>query len=177
MLQLSQLANIQDDPGACRRLFLERARLEARQRYEQQFKRGWLRRLWAALTGRDYLLRRLDDLPGPTFALARRLPDVQNVPLARIVGSESRAHDFDRDFAPLHPHSRERWVSVATLWAEGRTLPPVDLVQVGEEYYVLDGHHRVSVALAFGESEIAAWVVAAPAPSAAAPCCAPALPA
>ena len=29
---------------------------------------------------------------------------------------------------------------------EGEDLPPVDLYEIGEDYFVVDGHHRVSVA-------------------------------
>jgi hypothetical protein len=42
-------------------------------------------------------------------------------------------------------------------------LPPVSLVQVGDEYFVRDGHHRISVAKAFGqetiEARVAVWEV------------------
>ena len=41
---------------------------------------------------------------------------------------------------------------------EGKSLPPVELVQVGAAYYCLDGHHRISVARAFGQPEIEAAV-------------------
>jgi hypothetical protein len=37
-------------------------------------------------------------------------------------------------------------------------MPPVDLVRVGEIYFVRDGHHRVSVARALGRSDIDAYV-------------------
>jgi hypothetical protein len=40
----------------------------------------------------------------------------------------------------------------------GEALPPVDLVKVGEIYFVRDGHHRVSVARALGLSDIDAHV-------------------
>jgi len=48
----------------------------------------------------------------------------------------------------------------------GVTLPLVDLVQVGDVYFVRDGHHRISVARAFGQESIDAqvtvWEVARP---------------
>jgi hypothetical protein len=50
-------------------------------------------------------------------------------------------------------------------------LPPVALVQVGESYYCLDGHHRISVAHAFQQQDIEAkvtvWQVEGPLPGAA----------
>ena len=37
-------------------------------------------------------------------------------------------------------------------------LPPVSLIQVGDRYFVRDGHHRISVALALGRETIEAYV-------------------
>jgi hypothetical protein len=38
-------------------------------------------------------------------------------------------------------------------------MPPISLFQIGEVYFVRDGHHRVSVARALGRTEIDAYVV------------------
>jgi hypothetical protein len=47
-------------------------------------------------------------------------------------------------------------------------LPPVRLIQVGDVYFVRDGHHRISVAKALGQTEIDAvvsvWHAAGPLP-------------
>jgi hypothetical protein len=40
----------------------------------------------------------------------------------------------------------------------GESMPPVDLLQVGEIYFVRDGHHRVSVSRALGREDIDAYV-------------------
>jgi hypothetical protein len=40
----------------------------------------------------------------------------------------------------------------------GESMPPVDLVRVGEIYFVRDGHHRVSVSRALGRTDIDAHV-------------------
>ncbi len=37
-------------------------------------------------------------------------------------------------------------------------LPPVDLIQLGDTYFVRDGHHRISVARALGYAYIDANV-------------------
>jgi hypothetical protein len=42
------------------------------------------------------------------------------------------------------------------------SLPPVSVFRIGEEHYVRDGHHRVSVARALGETSIDAEVVELP---------------
>jgi uncharacterized ParB-like nuclease family protein len=80
------------------------------------------------------------------------------IPLSQIVGSEGRCGDFDRGFRPLKTHTRQRWFSIARAHLAEVALPPVDLIRVGDEYYVRDGNHRVSVARAFGLKAIEAMV-------------------
>ena len=86
---------------------------------------------------------------------------MRSVPIDRIRGSEGRSQDFDSDFYPLTSQTDERWISVAAAAQAGVSLPPVDLIQVGDIYYVRDGHHRVSVARALGqeaiEAEVTVW--------------------
>ena len=38
------------------------------------------------------------------------------------------------------------------------TLPPVDLIKIGDDYFVRDGNHRVSVARVRGQEYIDAFV-------------------
>jgi hypothetical protein len=38
-------------------------------------------------------------------------------------------------------------------------MPPIDVYRVGDLHFVQDGHHRVSVARAFGDTEIEAHVI------------------
>jgi hypothetical protein len=82
----------------------------------------------------------------------------RSVPIRQIRGSENRPGDFDRDFNPLHDVNRARWLSVARARLRGRALPPVALVQVGDVYFVRDGHHRISVARALGQTVVEATV-------------------
>ena len=73
---------------------------------------------------------------------------LQLVPLDKIVGSTGRSHDFDRAFFPRSPHLRERWLNIGKAYHENLSLPPVELLKLGELYFVSDGNHRVSVARA-----------------------------
>jgi hypothetical protein len=84
---------------------------------------------------------------------------VRTVPLNRIKGSEGRSSDFDCDFNPLHARTRNRWMSIAIARSQGDTLPLLELLQLGEDYFVRDGHHRISVAHAFSEGYIDAVVI------------------
>jgi hypothetical protein len=80
------------------------------------------------------------------------------IEIERILGTESRADGFDARFNPVSDRMRERWVSIAALCLNDIGLPAVELIQVGQDYYVRDGHHRVSVALALGWAFIDACV-------------------
>ena len=130
--------------------------------------RGWRNQLWSALTGRSHSLLSLAEVDAACTVDSRRHTGLQTVPISRIQGSEGRCNDFDSDFNPLQGHTRGRWRSVARARREGKPLPPVELVQVGDVYFVRDGHHRISVALASGqqdiEAEVMAWRVTGPLP-------------
>lgn len=118
---------------------------------------GLLRRWWGSLTGRSTALRVLAHLP-----VERQAPHhnhVVFVSLSRIVGSESRSEDFDNRFNPLNPHNMERWLGIAAARRSGVALPPVELVRDGGEFYVRDGHHRISVAKALGQLDIEAVIM------------------
>jgi len=84
---------------------------------------------------------------------------LQIVPLNNIVGSEGRAHDFDRAFFPRQTHTQERWLSVARAFYANVPLPPVELIKLGDLYFVMDGHHRISVARTHGQKFIDAHVI------------------
>jgi hypothetical protein len=106
----------------------------------------------------------LTEVEATSTVHARRYAGVRDVPIAQIRGSEGRCSDFDRSFRPLQDHSQARWLRVAAARHRGKTLPPVELIQVGEVYFVRDGHHRISVARAVGqmdiEAEVTVWDVA-----------------
>jgi hypothetical protein len=91
------------------------------------------------------------------FVSERRL-GLQVVPIAAIVGTVDRERDFDRHFRPTSARVRGRWEEIAAAMRRGDALPPVDLIKIGEIYFVRDGHHRVSVACALGHTDIDAYV-------------------
>ncbi len=80
------------------------------------------------------------------------------VALDAIVGTVDRGRDFDRSFRPTSASVRSRWEQIAAAMRRGEALPPVDLVRIGEIYFVRDGHHRVSVARALGRTDIDAYI-------------------
>jgi hypothetical protein len=90
--------------------------------------------------------------------VSERSAGLKVVPLDQIVGSVDRGRDFDRRFRPTSGRSRSRWEHIAAAARRGEAFPPVDLVKVGQLYFVRDGHHRVSVARALGRTDIDAYV-------------------
>ncbi len=115
-------------------------------------------RLLGHLTGHPRALPSLTQALDGFCICGQRQEGLKTVPLSHIVGSEGRCGDFDRQFRPLKTHTHERWYRVARAHLTGIPLPPVDLIRVGDEYYVRDGNHRVSVARAFGQAAIEALV-------------------
>ncbi|MEZ4519946.1 MAG: universal stress protein, partial [Chloroflexota bacterium] len=71
---------------------------------------------------------------------------MKQVPVSAIVGSVGRYNDFSRTFLPLQDSDEDRWVSVRMAASHVGDLPPVELYQIGEFYFVMDGNHRVSIA-------------------------------
>jgi hypothetical protein len=84
---------------------------------------------------------------------------IRTVPVAQIGGSVGRCSDFDRGFMPARENVKERWKRMDRAFHWGEGLPPVSLYEVGGFYFVLDGHHRVSVASYHGVEWIDAEVI------------------
>jgi len=90
---------------------------------------------------------------------SERYGGVRAIPLAQIVGSVDRYRDFDHYFLPRLDHNLDRWANVRRAGLEGVELPPIQVYQVGEVYFVKDGHHRVSVARRAGQQFIDAEII------------------
>lgn len=85
---------------------------------------------------------------------------VRPIPVASILGSSThRYHDFDQAFLPIQRRTKSRWKRVDEAHYENVELPPVQVYQIGEVYFVRDGHHRVSVARERGAEFIDAEVI------------------
>ena len=99
-----------------------------------------------------------DDLGKIPGAVGRIYRGMRTVPVARIGGSVGRCTEFDRDFMPARASVGERWKRIDRAYHRGEELPPVSLYKAGDFYFVLDGHHRVSVAHYHGVEWIDAYV-------------------
>jgi hypothetical protein len=83
---------------------------------------------------------------------------LQTIRLDAVVGTVDSRRDFDRKFRPTSSRVRPRWENLALAQRRGESIPPIDVYQVGDMYFVKDGHHRVSIALATGQKVIEAYV-------------------
>src|ERR1700722_18288793 len=104
------------------------------------------------------LILPFDDVVAALGRVGEQRLGLRSIPLARIVGSVDSMRDFDRQFRPTSSRVRERWERLALAQRRGESIPPIDVYQVGDLYFVADGHHRVSIALATGEKTIEAYV-------------------
>jgi hypothetical protein len=75
----------------------------------------------------------------------RRYLGVRAIDVRKVVGTDSRGNDFDRDFRALRGDVRERRRRVAHAFPNG-DFPPIVVEKVGDAYFVIDGHHRVALA-------------------------------
>lgn len=82
---------------------------------------------------------------------------IQPIPVKRIVGTVERDRDFDRDFLPRRPELETRWKRLEQLFPGG-DFPPIVVYEVGDAYFVVDGHHRVAIARQRGMETIDAEV-------------------
>ena len=130
---------------------------------ERAFKRAARARRRAALIGRVKLRGRrlcglaVYDETRRSASGARR--GLHEIPVDAIRGTTepNRAAEFDDEFRPS-ALSRGRWQSIWLAFHRGATLPPISVIQVGDDYAIRDGHHRVSVAKALGAPTIRALV-------------------
>jgi hypothetical protein len=128
-------------------------RLYGRARWTHQRKQ-----LRARLTGQNRRLFALDEVEARATIGQRYATGTHTVALDQIRGSVDKADAFDIDFYPAQERTETRWIQVATAFLRGVSLPPVELIQVGDTYFVVDGHHRISVARTLKHTHIDAVV-------------------
>jgi hypothetical protein len=107
-------------------------------------RRALLRRVLAHLRGKPASNRLLsfDDVRGAFRANNSTYLGTRVVEVEKIVGGVG-----------------ERWKRIDRAFHRGEDLPPIELYRIGEAYFVVDGHHRVSVARYHGAKWIDARVI------------------
>ncbi|MHB0877169.1 MAG: DUF4032 domain-containing protein [Anaerolineae bacterium] len=137
-------------------------RMAAKQNFRDARRQAFVNEIIAALSGKPRELLSFQEVQDRLGVKSCGLGRLEAVPLDKIVGSEGRYHDFDREFLPLHTGTEERWERLDVAYQRMDNVPPVDLYKVGDVYFVRDGNHRVSVARQHGVSFIDAYVTDCP---------------
>ena len=120
--------------------------------------KAFMNRVWGALSGRPATLLSYDEIKEKLHVGGPIYRGVRTVRVDQIAGSLNRYHEFDRVFLPMSDQLAARWTSVNRAFYQEISLPPVVLYKVGQVYFVVDGHHRVSVAREQGQIYIEAEV-------------------
>ena len=115
-----------------------------------------MERIVARLTGRSADLLSYDEVRQRLGARVAGPRELREIPLDAIVGSVSRPDDFTRKFFPKDAVDQARWQRVKH--GMGQAIRPIDVYQIDQAYFVLDGNHRVSVARQRGMTRILAYV-------------------
>src|SRR5690349_15952436 len=131
---------------------------QARSDFQRARFKAFMNRAWATLSGQPTTLLSYDEIKEKLHIGGPIYRGVQTVRVEQIVGSLNRYHEFDRVFQPASDKLAARWQSVNRAFYQEISLPPVVLYKVGEVYFVVDGHHRVSVAREQGQIYIEAEV-------------------
>jgi hypothetical protein len=100
----------------------------------------------------------LDDVLHALGRRGERYLGLQTIWLDTIVGTVDSRRDFDRRFRPTSSRVRSRWEQLALAERRGEPIPPIEVYRVGDQHFVIDGHHRVSIAVATGREIIDAYV-------------------
>lgn len=120
--------------------------------------KSFMRRVRSMVSGEPRTLLSYDEVRAKLHIGGPIYRGVRTVPVEAIAGSLNRYHEFDRAFLPVQNELAERWQSVDRAFYKDVSLPPVMLYKVGQVYFVVDGHHRVSVAREQGQEFIDAEV-------------------
>jgi len=85
---------------------------------------------------------------------------IRPVKTNRIVGSVGRCLDFDPKFKfRAKNNTQDRYNSIKRALESSVILPPVELYKIKDEYYVVDGHHRISAGKEMGQEYVDAQII------------------
>jgi hypothetical protein len=123
-------------------------RSQAREEWDQARRKALWATLQAHFRGKRLSLLNFNEVSQSYQLTQASYRGVQIIPLEKIVGSVGRYQDFIRTFLPVTTALEERWQNIATLCLDpsGGGVPPIEVYQVGDLFFVKDGNHRVSVA-------------------------------
>lgn len=132
--------------------------LEGKQKFESARFQAFWSDLKAHLFNQPDELWNFDDVKSMLRLQNPLYRGLQDIPIDRIVGSVGRYHDFTREFLPRNSEMQARWSKVYAQMHSLEGVPPIDVYQIDDVYFVRDGNHRVSIAKQLGYETIQAHV-------------------
>ncbi len=131
----------------------------SRQDFARAYRKGFWRSVLSWMGNYDNDLLPFDEVLKRVSLKGQSYLGLKQIETEKIIGSVSRFQEFDRAFLPKQTHTRERWESIDQAYYKDVILPPIDVYQIGDIYFVKDGNHRVSVARERGQLYMDAFVV------------------
>ncbi len=115
--------------------------------FEEALRSGRSRIAWLGIFERkgNYLLS-LEELRNEVPPSDETYLGIREIPVNKIIGSESRSQDFSFDYYPVHQWMEPRWKGVQSYLLSPGSEERITVYEYGGKYFVRDGNHRVSVA-------------------------------
>lgn len=126
--------------------------------FQRARRKAAMEQLLARFSGRSADLLSYEELRQQLRVVNQTPRGLQEIPLDKIVGSVGRYKDFTRSFLPRQDSIEHRWAKVKTAVHDLTGVPAIEVYQLGDAYFVIDGNHRVSVAREMGLPTISAYV-------------------
>jgi nucleotide-binding universal stress UspA family protein len=136
-----------------------RQQSEAVRDFHEARRRAALEQILSRLSGRSADLLPYEQVRQHLKITGQKAPQLKEIPLSAVVGSVGRYTDFTRSFLPREGVDPHRWAGIKVAASGLVGLPPIDVYQIDQAYFVVDGNHRVSVARQLGAAFIEARVV------------------
>ena len=126
--------------------------------FKRARRKAALQEIFSRITGHSDALIPFEEARKRLKASGEEALGLQKIPLNAIIGSVGRYADFNRNFLPRSGAHRSRWARVKVSMRDPDNMPPIQVYQIGEAYFVLDGNHRVSIARERKATHIRAYV-------------------
>jgi hypothetical protein len=127
--------------------------------FRQARRRAKVEQILARLSGGSSDLLCYEQVRDLLKVKKRRHAGRQEIPLEAIVGSVERCSDYTRNLLPRKDSDQRRWTGVREAVSGSKELPPIKVYRIGDACFLVDGHHRASVARQRGWTHIEAEVV------------------
>ena len=136
--------------------------MQAVQDFRSARQKATIREIIARFTGESTELLSFEEVRQKLKAQVGPQKVLKEIPINAIIGSVNRYQDFLRDFLPGQNIDEERWANIELANYSMIGLPPIEVYQIDEVYFVSDGNHRVSVPKQLGSDQIQAYVTNVP---------------